>query len=179
MIYGYARVSSAGQAIDGNSLEAQSELLKANGAQKIFSDVYTGTKLHRPELDKLMAEIQPGDTLIVAKLDRIARSVKGGIEIIDSLLAKDVSVNILNMGLMNNTSTGKLIRNVMLAFAEFERDMTHHYALKFSDGSGFTWDGMHQCGMSGAGVDEPLEFPINIIFLSKPKWAETVSLDVS
>ena len=50
MIYGYARVSSAGQAIDGNSLEAQSELLKANGAQKIFSDVYTGTKLHRPEL---------------------------------------------------------------------------------------------------------------------------------
>lgn len=123
MIYGYARVSSAGQAIDGNSLEAQSELLKANGAQKIFSDVYTGTKLHRPELDKLMAEIQPGDTLMVAKLDRIARSVKGGIEIIDSLLAKDVSVNILNMGLMNNTSTGKLIRNVMLAFAEFERDM--------------------------------------------------------
>ena len=65
MIYGYARVSSAGQAIDGNSLEAQSELLKANGAQKIFSDVYTGTKLHRPELDKLMAEIQPGDTLLV------------------------------------------------------------------------------------------------------------------
>ena len=69
MIYGYARVSSAGQAIDGNSLEAQSELLKANGAQKIFSDVYTGTKLHRPELDKLMAEIQPGDTLMVAKPD--------------------------------------------------------------------------------------------------------------
>ena len=133
MIYGYARVSSAGQAIDGNSLEAQSELLKANGAQKIFSDVYTGTKLHRPELDKLMDEIHPGDTLIVTeisrlsrtvtKLDRIARSVKGGIEIIDSLLAKDVSVNILNMGVMNNTPTGKLIRTVMLAFAEFERDM--------------------------------------------------------
>ena len=83
MIYGYARVSSAGQAIDGNSLEAQSELLKANGAQKIFSDVYTGTKLHRPELDKLMTEIQPGDTLIVAKLDRIARSAKNGLELID------------------------------------------------------------------------------------------------
>lgn len=60
-----------------------------------------------------------------------------------------------------------------------ELNATHHYALKFSDGSGFTWDGMHQCGMSGAGVDEPLEFPINIIFLSKPKWAETVSLDVA
>ena len=98
MIYGYARVSSAGQAIDGNSLEAQSELLKANGAQKIFSDVYTGTKLHRPELDKLMAEIQPGDTLIVAKLDRIARSAKNGLELIDQFIDKGVSVNILNMG---------------------------------------------------------------------------------
>ena len=94
MIYGYARVSSAGQAIDGNSLEAQSELLKANGAQKIFSDVYTGTKLHRPELDKLMAEIQPGDTLIVAKLDRIARSAKNGLELIDQFIDKGVSVNI-------------------------------------------------------------------------------------
>ena len=103
MIYGYARVSSAGQAIDGNSLEAQSELLKANGAQKIFSDVYTGTKLHRPELDKLMAEIQPGDTLIVAKLDRIARSAKNGLELIDHFIDKGVTV--------------------MLAFAEFERDM--------------------------------------------------------
>ena len=123
MIYGYARVSSAGQATDGNSLEAQSELLKANGAQKIFSDVYTGTKLHRPELDKLMAEIQPGDTLIVSKLDRIARSARDGIDIIDTLLAKDVSVNIMNMGLINNTPTGKLFRTVMLAFAEFERDM--------------------------------------------------------
>ena len=47
----------------------------------------------------------------------------GGIEIIDSLLAKDVSVNILNIGVMNNTPTGKLVRTVMLAFAEFERDM--------------------------------------------------------
>lgn len=123
MIYGYARVSSAGQAIDGNSLEAQSELLKANGAQKIFSDVYTGTKLHRPELDKLMAEIQPGDTLIVAKLDRIARSAKNGLELIDQFIDKGVSVNILNMGVMNNSPTGKVIRTVMLAFAEFERDM--------------------------------------------------------
>lgn len=123
MTYGYARVSSAGQAIDGNSLEAQSELLRANGAQKIFADVFTGTKSHRPELDKLMAEMQTGDVLIVAKLDRLARSAKGGIDIIDSLIEKGISVNILNMGLLNNTPTGKLIRTVMLAFAEFERDM--------------------------------------------------------
>lgn len=123
MIYGYARVSSAGQAIDGNSLEAQSELLKANGAQEIFADVFTGTKLHRPELDKLLEKIQPGDTLMVAKLDRIARSASDGMNLIGDLLDRQITVNILNMGVMNNTPTGKLIRNVMLCFAEFERDM--------------------------------------------------------
>lgn len=123
MTYGYARVSSAGQAIDGNSLESQEETLRAAGATEIFKDVYTGTKAHRPELDKLMAEMQSGDTLVVAKLDRLARSARGGIEIIDSLLERGISVNILNMGVMNNTPTGKLIRTVMLAFAEFERDM--------------------------------------------------------
>lgn len=123
MIYGYARVSSAGQALDGNSLEAQSELLKANGAQEIFADVFTGTKLHRPELDKLLEKIQPGDTLMVAKLDRIARSASDGMNLIGDLLDRQITVNILNMGVMNNTPTGKLIRNVMLCFAEFERDM--------------------------------------------------------
>ena len=55
MIYGYARVSSAGQAIDGNSLESQEEALKAAGATKIFKEVYTGTKMERKELDKLEA----------------------------------------------------------------------------------------------------------------------------
>ena len=60
-----------------------------------------------------------------------------------------------------------------------ELNTIHHYALKFSDGSGFTWDGMHQCGMSGAGVDEALEFPVNMIFLSKPKWSATVSTTIS
>ena len=57
MIYGYARVSSAGQAIDGNSLESQEEALKAAGATKIFKEVYTGTKMERKELDKLEAEV--------------------------------------------------------------------------------------------------------------------------
>ena len=123
MIYGYARVSTRGQAIDGNSLESQERQLRENGATEIFSDAFTGTKSHRPELDKLMSIIQKGDTLIVTKLDRIARSATQGIKLIESLLDNGIIVHVLNMGLMDNTPTGKLIRNIMLAFAEFERDM--------------------------------------------------------
>lgn len=70
-----------------------------------------------------MAVMRSGDTLVVTKLDRIARSATQGIELIQSLLDKGVVVHVLNMGLMDNTPTGKLIRNIMLAFAEFECDM--------------------------------------------------------
>ena len=123
VIWGYARVSSKGQAKDGNSLEAQERALKAAGAEAIYKDVYTGTTMDRPELDKLLREIRSGDTLIVTKLDRIARSVQQGITLIDDLVKKGVKVHVLNMGMMDDTPTGKLIRNVMLCFAEFERDM--------------------------------------------------------
>ena len=85
MIYGYARVSTHGQAKDGNSLEAQSQELKRAGADEIFSDAFTGTKTDRPELDRLMVQMQDGDTIIVTKLDRIARNLKQGVELIDEL----------------------------------------------------------------------------------------------
>lgn len=123
MIYGYARVSTKGQAKDGNSLDAQERTLRENGAQEIYKDSFTGTKAHRPELDKLLEVIGDGDTLIITKLDRMARSATQGIELINKLLDRGVKVHILNMGIMDNTPSGKLIRTVMLAFAEFERDM--------------------------------------------------------
>lgn len=123
MIYGYARVSTKGQAKDGNSLEAQEIALRSAGATVIYADAFTGTKTHRPELNKLMALLQSGDTLVVTKLDRIARSATQGIELVQSLLDQGITVHVLNMGLLDNTPTGKLIRNIMLAFAEFERDM--------------------------------------------------------
>ena len=123
MVYGYCRVSTQTQAKDGNSLEAQKNLLIENGAEEIYSDAFTGTKAHRPELDKLLAVLQAGDKLVVTKLDRIARSASQGIELVQTLLDKGVTVHVLNMGLLDNTPTGKLIRNIMLAFAEFERDM--------------------------------------------------------
>lgn len=123
MIYGYARVSTKGQEKDGNSLEAQEIRLKENGAEIIFKDSFTGTKKHRPELDKLMALLKSGDTLIVTKLDRIARSTIHGAQLVEELLGRGVRLNILNMGVMDDTPSSKLIRNVFFAFAEFERDM--------------------------------------------------------
>ena len=123
MIYGYARVSTKGQAKDGNSLEAQEKALRLAGATEVYSDAFTGTKAHRPELDKLIQVMTEGDTMVVTKLDRIARSATQGIALIQSLLDRGITVHVLNMGLMDNTPTGKLIRNVMLAFAEFERGM--------------------------------------------------------
>lgn len=123
MIYGYCRVSTRGQAKDGNGLEVQKTAVTNAGAEKVFSDTFTGTKTYRPELDKLIAEIGKGDKLIVTKLDRVARSASQGAELIQALLDKGVTVHILNMGILDNTPTGKLIRMIFLAFAEFERDM--------------------------------------------------------
>lgn len=123
MIYGYARVSTKGQAKDGNSLEAQEKALRESGANEIYVDAFTGTKTDRPEFDKLMEKIQKGDTLIVTKLDRFARSMTQGSELVSDLIEKGIKVYILNIGVMDNTPSSKLIRNVFFAFAEFERDM--------------------------------------------------------
>ena len=97
MIYGYARISTKIQATDGNSLEAQSEDLKNAGATEIFSDTYTGATTDRPELKRLLAVLKKDDVLVLSKLDRIARTARQGLELIDTLNAKDVSVRILNM----------------------------------------------------------------------------------
>lgn len=123
MIYGYARVSTKGQAKDGNSLEAQEKALRESGANEIYVDAFTGTKTDRPEFDKLMDKIQKGDTLIVTKLDRFARSMTQGSELVSDLVEKGIKVYILNIGVMDNTPSSKLISNVFFAFAEFERDM--------------------------------------------------------
>lgn len=123
MIYGYARVSTAKQMKDGNSIEDQATKLKEAGAQEIVTDAYTGTKLDRPNFTKLIDRLQPGDTLIVTKLDRLARSAVEGGMIVQELHAKGIRIHILNMGIADDTHVGKLIVTMLLAFAEFERDM--------------------------------------------------------
>ena len=122
-VYGYARVSTKGQAKDGNGLEAQKRQLTEAGAEEIYSDAFTGTKSERPELQKLLGKIQDGDRLIVCKLDRLARSASQGVELVEGLLQRGVVVHILNMGVMDDSPTGRLIRQIMFAFSEFERDL--------------------------------------------------------
>ena len=123
MIYGYARVSTAGQATSGNSLADQQEQLTNAGCQEIIVEQYTGSTTHRPAFSQLLEKLQPDDTLVVTKLDRIARNAGEGINLINDLMKKGIKVHILNIGLLDNTPTGKLIANIMLAFAQFERDM--------------------------------------------------------
>jgi len=118
MKYGYARVSTVHQ-----DLEGQLRALKNEGCENIFRDKLTGTNKDRPQLQQLLQIIELGDTLVITKLDRIARTAMDGIETIKQLFQHGVKVHVLNMGLVEDTPTGRLILNVMLAFAEFERDM--------------------------------------------------------
>lgn len=123
MVYGYARVSTVTQGRNGNSLQEQAERLKAAGADEIVQDVFTGTKIDRPSFAKLLAKLESGDTLIVTKLDRFARTAIEGGQIVKELHERGVTINILNMGIADNTPMGRLMVNMLLAFAEFERDM--------------------------------------------------------
>jgi DNA invertase Pin-like site-specific DNA recombinase len=118
MKYGYARVSTLHQ-----DLEAQLQALEKENCDKVYSDKFTGTKTDRPHFNELLQELKEGDTLVVTKLDRFARTTADGINTIKNLFEKGIKVHVLNMGLVEDTPTGRLILSVMLAFAEFERDM--------------------------------------------------------
>lgn len=123
MVYGYARVSSDKQNNYGTSLQDQVSVLKANGAEIVYSDHYTGTKMSRPEFDKLVGLLRDGDTLIVTKLDRLGRTSEGMIHLIKDLLARNITVKVLNMGTIENTPVGKMIVTFLAGFAEMERDL--------------------------------------------------------
>ena len=123
MIYGYARVSTVKQMKNGNSLEDQVRQLQEAGAQEIVTDSYTGTKMERPQFTALLERLQQGDKLIVTKLDRFAITAVEGGAIVKALHEKGVTIHILNMGVADNTPMGKLMVTMLLAFAEFERDM--------------------------------------------------------
>jgi len=122
MIYGYARVSTKKQ-LHGNSLEEQTIQLQAEGCEEIIQEQYTGSTTERPVFEALINKLQEGDKLVVTKLDRFARNVTEGIEVVRALFAKGVKVHVLNVGLLENTSMGNFFLTTLLAVAELERSM--------------------------------------------------------
>lgn len=118
--YGYARVSTNGQ-----NLDEQIEQLRAHDIEptNIFSEKFTGTKTNRPQFNELLSTIKSGDTLVVTKLDRLARNTQEALKVINKLLDDDITINVLNLGILENSTTGKLVTTVLLAISQMERDL--------------------------------------------------------
>lgn len=123
MIYGYARVSTKGQAKDGNSLEAQEkEILERYENAKIYKEAYTGTTTDRPIFNDIINQIKENDMIVVTKLDRLARNTVEGIQIVKEIFKKKASVHVLNVGLLEDTPMGQFFITTLLAVAELERN---------------------------------------------------------
>lgn len=120
MIIGYARTSTIEQ---DAGLEAQIRDLTALGCQMTFSEQVSATALQRPQLEAALAFARQGDTLAVTKPDRLARSVRDLLGIVESLRKKEVGLKVLSMGLDTTGPEGKLMLTVLGAVAEFERDI--------------------------------------------------------
>ena len=119
-ICGYARVSSVGQ-----DLVVQEELLRASGCEKLFLEKASGaTQQGRTALAAALDYVREGDTLVVTRLDRLARSMSDLRDIIDRLTEKGVAFKALQQGAVDTTSSsGRLMLNMLAAFAEFEADL--------------------------------------------------------
>jgi len=123
VIIGYARVSTRGQLKEGHSIEVQTRnILDRYDDAKIRVEQYTGTTMDRPIFNKLIEDLKQGDTLVVTKLDRLARNTVEGISIVQELFNKGISVHVINIGLLENTSMGKFFLTTLLAVAEMERN---------------------------------------------------------
>lgn len=117
MIFGYARVSTSDQ-----NLNSQQDALQAAGAVRIFADKITGTKRSRPELDRMIDQLRDGDIVVVTKYDRLARSLKDLLEIVDLIRAQGAGFRSLAEDIDTTTPAGRLIFHVFASVAQFERE---------------------------------------------------------
>jgi len=118
MKLGYARVSTKEQKLD-----LQLDALKKAGCGKIFSDVISGAAKDRPNLDKMLEQLRAGDTVVVYKLDRLGRSLRHLVNLINFFMEKGVHFQSLSDNIDTNSPQGKLMFNIMASLAEFERDL--------------------------------------------------------
>jgi len=119
MLVGYARTSTADQRA---GLDAQVAELKAVGVEELFVEQVSSVQ-RREKLEKALDFIRKGDTLIVTKLDRLARSIPDLIRIIGALEEKQATLRIMAMNLDTNTPTGRLLLNLVGSVAQFEREI--------------------------------------------------------
>jgi DNA invertase Pin-like site-specific DNA recombinase len=117
-LYGYARVSTVEQ-----DPALQLDALKTAGCARIFTDKSTGKLDRRPQLDKLLEVLLPGDTVVVWRLDRLGRSLKHLIEVVTELGERGVGFRSLTEAIDTTTAGGRLIFHIMGALAEFERQL--------------------------------------------------------
>ncbi|BCH12074.1 integrase [Mesorhizobium sp. 131-3-5] len=119
-LVGYARTSTTDQKA---GLEAQLRDLEQAGCTKVFREEISSVAIDRPQLAAVLEWVREGDTLIVTKLDRLARSVADLVSITKALKAKGAGLRILAMNLDTATPTGKLMLNLLGSIAEFEREL--------------------------------------------------------
>src|SRR5215469_10311035 len=119
MIIGYARCSTLAQ-----DYEAQLDALRVVGAEQFFAEKISGARSDRPRLAKALAALQPGDTLVVTKLDRLARSLKDLLTILDAIAKAGAGFRCIDVPALDTTSPyGQLLLGVLGALAQFERSL--------------------------------------------------------
>jgi DNA invertase Pin-like site-specific DNA recombinase len=116
---GYARVSRG----DSQEVAAQVEALKAAGCQKIFKEEASGGRWDRPELHRLLDQLREGDTVTVWKLDRLSRSLKDFIAILERIEQAGASFESLTEHIETHSPAGRMLAHMLGSFAEFERAM--------------------------------------------------------
>lgn len=118
MIVGYARVSTTDQ-----SLDVQMDELAGHGCERIFQDQASGTSRARAGLVEMMQFVRDGDTIVVSRLDRFARSLTDLFQLLDELSRKGVAFQCVHQSIDTSSSTGKLTLAILGAVAEFENDI--------------------------------------------------------
>lgn len=118
MIIGYARVSTLEQKLD-----RQLDNLREKGCERIYQEKMTGTKDHRPELEKMLDALRPGDTLVIDSFSRLSRSTKSLLEMVEKLNEMGVNLVSLKEQLDTTTATGRLMLTMLSALSQFERDL--------------------------------------------------------